>query len=273
MKLFLLFSFAVLLFYVRGCPQCGGEDPAVVAQMESESSAPPKPQTQESTSDEQTQTDNKEEESSTENEEPTPPPVETSPQLEEYKRHFLLHRTKQLEAAKGIAQFENNEQRYQLVNMMLKQLFKVLAEAKQNLTLHGFLPGDPFPEDENVKEAFSKVLENTAMFGDLVLFMPEVVHSMYDKEKEWQVLLAWCYGFSTQSAVYSGQFKAILNMMAQEANIIPKDKFFINPYLALTKLQNDLTDKMKKKQEKEKKDAIKLKKKKERGPKLRKTEL
>lgn len=83
MKLFLSFSFTVLLFYVRGCPQCGGEDPAVLAQMESESSSPPKPQTQECTSDEQTLTDNKEEESLTKNEEPSPPPVETSPQLEE----------------------------------------------------------------------------------------------------------------------------------------------------------------------------------------------
>lgn len=262
----LLISF-LLLLAVHGCPQCGGEDPAVV-KTESESSLPlPDVDSVSSLEKETVQSDEKKsDDGSSENE----GAKTDSLLLDQYKRYFVLHRSKQLDAVRSITKLENNQQRHQLVNIMLKQLFLVLSEAKQNLTTAGYLPGDPFPVDEAVKESMSKVLENTAMFGDLVLFMPDIVHSMYDKEKEWQVLLAWCYGFSTQSGVFEGNFEQILKLMAQEVNIIPKEKNFVNPFKSMAQLQS-MVDNLKQKDPKEK--VKKPKKKIERGPKLRKTEL
>ncbi|CAL1539092.1 unnamed protein product [Lymnaea stagnalis] len=258
-----------LLFVVLGCPQCGGEDPALV-NTESESSLPlSESDSLPSLEKESIPPSEKESDDGSSEKEGTRSKTD-SLLLDQYKRYFVLHRSKQLDAVRSITMLENNQQRHQLVNIMLKQLFLVLSEAKQNLTNAGYLPGDPFPVDETVKESMSKVLENTAMFGDLVLFMPDIVHSMYDKEKEWQVLLAWCYGFSTQSGVFEGNFEQILKIMAQEVNIIPKEKNFINPFKSITKLQS-MVENLKKQDPKEK--TKKPKKKIERGPKLRKTEL
>ncbi|KAH9507835.1 hypothetical protein Btru_053005 [Bulinus truncatus] len=244
---------------VNGCLECGGEDPVVENKnAESETYVADISSSGIETSDEQVTEDEQVQE--------TP----ESPRIKEYKKYFMLHRAKQLDAVKSLALLQNNEQRNKLVEIMLKQLFVTLGDARENLTVAGYLPGDPFPDDEEVKESMSKVLENTAIFGDLILFMPELVHSMYDKEKEWQVLLAWSYGFSTQSGVYEGNYQTMLNLMAMESNIIPKVKDFINPFKSIAQLQS-LVDGIKKDEQKNK--TKKPKRKIERGPKLRKTEL
>ncbi|CAG2226184.1 Coiled-coil domain-containing protein 134 [Mytilus edulis] len=165
--------------------------------------------------------------------------------FERYKRLFVEHRRIQLEAVKSLQGFDDNTRKYKLVDVMLQKLFLVLGEAKQNLTQWGFVPGtDPFPENETVREAFSKVVENTAMFGDLVLRLPDVVHGLFDKNTEWNTLMGWCVWFSVESKVFDGGsektaqlnsemkfFKSILIYpMSQEINLIPKEDDYINPF-------------------------------------------
>ena len=60
----------------------------------------------------------------------------------------------------------------------------------------------------------SKVLENTAMFGDMVLRLPDTVHDLYDRQKDWQVTLAWSYGFCTQSQAFDGPNEQLLNLVS-----------------------------------------------------------
>ena len=59
----------------------------------------------------------------------------------------------------------------------------------------------------------SKVFENTAMFGDLVLRLPDIVHSIYDKNKEWQLLIGWCYWFCKESGVFDGTNGKLLHLV------------------------------------------------------------
>lgn len=60
----------------------------------------------------------------------------------------------------------------------------------------------------------SKVLENTAFFGDMILRLPDIVHDFYDREKEWHLLLAWSYGFCLQSEVFDGSSEKLLNLVS-----------------------------------------------------------
>lgn len=59
----------------------------------------------------------------------------------------------------------------------------------------------------------SKVFENTAMFGDLVLRLPDIVHSIYDKNKDWQLLLGWCYWFCKESGVFDETNGKLLHLV------------------------------------------------------------
>ncbi|XP_063413972.1 coiled-coil domain-containing protein 134-like [Mytilus trossulus] len=196
--------------------------------------------------------------------------------FERYKRLFVEHRHIQLEAVKSLQGFDDNTRKYKLVNVMLQKLFLVLGEARQNLTQWGFVPGtDPFPENETVREAFSKVVENTAMFGDLVLRLPDVVHGVFDKNTEWNSLIGWCVWFSVESKVFDGGSEKLLNLMSQEINLIPKEDDYINPF---TEENQKLKEKAMKEvlesaKSKGKLKSTKKKKEKKKGPRMSHTEL
>lgn len=196
--------------------------------------------------------------------------------LERYKRLFVEHRRIQLEAVKSLQGFDDNTRKYKLVNVMLQKLFLVLSEAKQNLTQWGFVPGiDPFPDNETVREAFSKVVENTAMFGDLVLRLPDVVHGLFDKNTEWNALMGWCVWFSAESKVFDGGSEKLLNLMSQEINLIPKEDDYINPFTEENqKLKEQaMKDVLETAKSKTKSKSTKKKKEKKKGPRLSHTEL
>ncbi|BFZ24351.1 hypothetical protein BsWGS_27390 [Bradybaena similaris] len=185
--------------------------------------------------------------------------------FEQYKDLFAKNRATQLTGVKTLLQFGNNQQRFSLVQVLLKQLFKVLNSARQNLTEAVYFPGDPFPTNESTRNALSKVLENTALFGDIVLRLPDAVHSVYDREKEWQQLMAWSYNFCKDSGVFEGTSEKLLHLMAQEVKIIPKEANYINPFKEAYRLEME--------SQKQKKVEKKPKKRIARGPRLRHTEL
>ena len=58
------------------------------------------------------------------------------------------------------------------------------------------------------------MLENTALFGDMLLRMPATVHEFYDKNRDWQMIMAWAYAFSNQSGVFEGPHEMMLNLVS-----------------------------------------------------------
>jgi len=184
--------------------------------------------------------------------------------FEKYKRVFNQHRARQLEAIKSITTWGDDKSRYNLINMMLQQLFTTIEGAKKNLTEAGYQLGDPFPDDEAVRDDLSNIFENTAMFGDMVLRMPDPVHDIYDRRKDWQILTNWGYGFSLESGTFDGPNEMLLRLMAQEVGILPHDPTFVNPFKSVNK---------KLKFEDPKPSKKKQKKKIKRGPKMAHTEL
>jgi hypothetical protein len=51
------------------------------------------------------------------------------------------------------------------------------------------------------------------MFGDLVLRLPDIVHSIYDKNKDWQLLIGWCYWFCKESGVFDDTNGKLLHLV------------------------------------------------------------
>ncbi|KAK7096710.1 coiled-coil domain-containing protein 134-like [Littorina saxatilis] len=152
--------------------------------------------------------------------------------MEHYKKLFSEQRAMQLNAVKSMQKFGSQEAKFKLVGVMLHQLFKNLQDSSQNLTAWGYTPGDEFPENKTVRETVSKVLENTALFGDMLLRMPQAVHEFYDKNRDWHLLMRWAFTFSNESGVFEGPHETMLNLMGQEAGLIPKSPNYVNPFLA-----------------------------------------
>lgn len=158
-----------------------------------------------------------------------------------YVRLFNQNRAMQIEAVKKLVNADwKYEKKYLTAETTLNNLFLVLEQAKNNLTEWGFVPGDPFPDNMTIQDAFSKVLENTAIYGDLVLRMPDIIHAIYNKNKQWEFLIGWGVWFAMESKVFKGSNEKLLNLMSQELGLIPKEEYYTNPYAEVETLKDDL---------------------------------
>jgi hypothetical protein len=54
----------------------------------------------------------------------------------------------------------------------------VLKEARADINASGWQPSMAFPEDDDQREALAKVIENTLLFGDILLKMPDMTHEV-----------------------------------------------------------------------------------------------
>lgn len=62
--------------------------------------------------------------------------------------------------------------------------------------------------------AMSKVFENTAMFGDLILRLPDITHDIYDRNKQWEFLIGWSVWFCMESGVFQGPHERLLKLVS-----------------------------------------------------------
>ncbi|KAJ7992624.1 hypothetical protein DPEC_G00280610 [Dallia pectoralis] len=151
--------------------------------------------------------------------------------LEIYKRLFETKRKDQLNALKNLVELNDINQQYKIIDIMLKGLFKVLEDSRAILIAANTQPGDPFPMDDKIKEAYSHVVENTAFFGDVALRFPRIVHHYYDRNPDWGGLLRWGLQFCNHTGVFSGgAHQHVLSLMSQELGITEKSPDFTNPY-------------------------------------------
>lgn len=172
-----------------------------------------------------------------------------------YQKLFLHQRGFQKEAITSLLQMTPVNQ-YKFVKSMMDEIFKVLEKARNNLTKWGHLPDDPFPQNEMIRNSVSKILENTALFGDLMLKLPEISHELYDRQNVWNIMMEWCIHFCQESGMFDKLHLKLLDTLNQELELVPQDPKYLNPYR-----------KMNKESSKEEKPKPKAKQKRK-GPKL-----
>lgn len=187
-----------------------------------------------------------------------------------YRSVFKQKRYSQTSAAESILNLADYSKQYKMVEIVLEKLFKVLQDARVKITESGYIPGDAFPKDQADLEALGNILENTALFGDILLRLPDITYKVYSKSNEWDLLARWSISFCNETQVYDEADSKLLNLMAQELRFVPKDPKYINPYRKSAKKKVSLSE------ENKQKDFTKNKRKKEkkkRGPRLSHAEL
>jgi len=184
---------------------------------------------------------------------------------------FKQKRAEQTFAAESILKLADYTKQYKMVEIVLGKLFKVLQDGRVKITESGYIPGEAFPTDQAHLEALANILENTALFGDILLRLPDITYKVYSKSKEWELLARWSVSFCNETQVYDETDSKLLNLMAQELRLVPRDPNYINPYRKTTSKEEMKTETSK--QEDVSKKSKKKKEKKKRGPRLSHAEL
>ncbi|XP_069704089.1 coiled-coil domain-containing protein 134-like [Periplaneta americana] len=173
-------------------------------------------------------------------------------------RLFKQRRLDQLEAVKRILALDSYEKQYKMVTLMTEKVFTVIQSSRVTLESSGYIPGSSsFPKDENVLDALSNILENTALFGEVLLRLPDIAHKILKSKYEWDVMLHWSLGFVNQTQLLDKKTYILISLVSQELNITERDPNYVNPYRntvtqkTVQNLQNT-TGKKKRKKERQK---------------------
>ncbi|XP_067010167.2 coiled-coil domain-containing protein 134 isoform X3 [Anabrus simplex] len=155
-----------------------------------------------------------------------------------------------------------------MVDVIVDNLFSVLQSSRVVLESSGYVPGiSSFPTDEKVRDALANILENTALFGDILLHLPDISHRVLSSKHEWQVILQWSLGFTNQSQLIDKQTRVLVGLVSMELNLTERHPNYVNPYKRQINNLNRVKEEVKTVNSSKKKKEIK------KGPRMSRVEL
>lgn len=112
---------------------------------------------------------------------------------------------------------------------VLTQTRKLLETSKYDAMV------DRFPaEDKLLVEAISVTLENTCLFGEMILHHPDMSYLILQRSRdgEWRHLINWCLKFARHfyGRIIDENAQILLSLMEQEINPEQRSPNFVNPY-------------------------------------------
>lgn len=179
-----------------------------------------------------------------------------------YKKLLKRQRAEQLAAIKTFQKLKNYEKQYQMITLMAEKVFTVIQDSRAIIEASPFIPGvSEFPLEDKIRDALSNIIENTALFSEIILRFPDISVSVLKTNNNWDVLLQWgiSYCYQVKYLLDNSTLK-VLSLVSQELNHVPRDPHYVNPYRKAQKEEEE--------REEEQKKVKKKKKKLKKGPKL-----
>lgn len=107
------------------------------------------------------------------------------------------------------------------------------------------------PKDVRVFDAVTVTLENTCLFGELILHNPDISYRVLESQEEgifWKDLINWSikYAHFFNDRILDAKSQELLWLVDQEINPEKRTENFINPHRVSTTENTDNTKKKKK---------------------------
>lgn len=150
---------------------------------------------------------------------------------------YKHRRAKQLQAVKAFQRLKSYEKQYEMVEILSKDIFSMLEMGRTQLESSGYIPGvSSFPNDEETKIALALVLENTALFGEIVLRLPDIAVRIMRLHRDWTLIYQWCLTFLHEDhyLIDKATLK-LMDLVQQELNYTTRKPDYHNPYRVISK--------------------------------------
>lgn len=149
-----------------------------------------------------------------------------------YIKLFKRRRAEQLEAVKSFKRIGSYEKQYSMIFLMAEKVFATIQESRAQIESSGYIPGiSHFPTEGKTRDALSNILENTALFSDVILRFPKISTTVLKLNNNWDLLLQWCIIFCNEVRyLLDTSTVKLINLVSQELNHTQRDPNYINPY-------------------------------------------
>ncbi|KAL1509262.1 hypothetical protein ABEB36_004025 [Hypothenemus hampei] len=179
-----------------------------------------------------------------------------------YKKLLKRQRAEQLAAIKSFQKIKNSDKHLQMVTLIAEKVFTTIQDSRAIIESSPFIPGvSEFPLDDKIRDALSNIIENTALFSEIILRFPDISISVLKTNNNWDIILQWgiAYCYQVKYLLDDSTIK-VLSLASQELNHVPRDPNYINPYRKSQEEEERL--------EEEERKLRKKKKKLRKGPRL-----
>ncbi|CAD6227185.1 GSCOCG00005993001-RA-CDS [Cotesia congregata] len=184
------------------------------------------------------------------------------------KKLFQSFRREHFHAVQNIKNLQSYERKYEMIVKIINQMVKIITE-KQKIfqDFEDFLDHDNLFSDVKQTDSLFALSENTALFSDIVLQIPDITRRILKKQKTSFDSLKWSMIFINKNRYLLDQPTIeILDLALQELNIISREPNYSNPYVQNKKGRSSVKGKT---AEKQRKTIIKHKP----GPQIARVEL
>lgn len=115
---------------------------------------------------------------------------------------------------------------------MAEKVFTSIQSSRATIEASSYIPGvSSFPQEEPVRDALSNILENTALFSEIILRFPDIAVLVLKTNNNWDILLQWSIAFSNQvKYLLDKSTVKLLHLVSQELNHIEREPNYTNPY-------------------------------------------
>uniref|UniRef100_A0A1I7U4D6 Uncharacterized protein n=1 Tax=Caenorhabditis tropicalis TaxID=1561998 RepID=A0A1I7U4D6_9PELO len=145
---------------------------------------------------------------------------------ENFKQRRIEHKAA-IESIKGIGKDKTRL----FLEDLLKSVKNLLKESRETLERTAHLADSPFPHDSDLlKDALSKLHENTALFTDLSLAFSKFFETKVQKDRKLKTLLVWAFNYSIKTGIFDRETEKKVILMAKQHELIEKDEKFFNSY-------------------------------------------
>lgn len=168
----------------------------------------------------------------------SPSPDQSAEFKKAYINQLKIKRMAQQEAVKRIIDYKDAKKEKEMLQMMIKQLFKTLLSSLESLRkltpATNSKSNDPpkLKVDENVATHMSAIIENTAFCADLVLHFPKQFLKTLSGggDKSWRSILETAVGLTLKTELLDESTSQAIHLMRQELNFIEREPNYVNPY-------------------------------------------
>uniref|UniRef100_A0A915MBJ7 Uncharacterized protein n=1 Tax=Meloidogyne javanica TaxID=6303 RepID=A0A915MBJ7_MELJA len=124
-----------------------------------------------------------------------------------------------------------------MLRQLFVRIFETIKESKQLLFKYNENEGDftKLATDKESREHFSRIIENTIFLAGLTLYFPKYALYYVNKDVNFHQIYSWSNNFCSNLTFLDLETKELLNLAAQEIEIIPRSENFFNPYKDISK--------------------------------------
>ncbi|CAK5086255.1 unnamed protein product [Meloidogyne enterolobii] len=158
-----------------------------------------------------------------------------------YKEYPLLLKIKkrEQEAALRTILTKNKDEKQLMLRQLFVRIFETIKESKQLLFKYNENEEGDFTKlatDKESREHFARIVENTIFLAGLTLYFPKYALYYVNKDVNFHQIYSWSNNFCSNLTFLDLETKELLNLAAQEIEIIPKSENFFNPYKDISSL-------------------------------------